>query len=169
MKTSQRYALLFIIICCVCLSLAVGIFRQPLLIWNTTSSLPKGFYRITPGYGTGDIVAFDIPEHFRPLVHERGWIPLYDRLLKRIVGRAGDVICIADGVISLNGERFGTNSQADSKGRPMPQLEGCHTVQPGHVWVMLKDNPLSLDSRYFGQVDEATIYGKAELVWGYNW
>jgi type IV secretory pathway protease TraF len=33
---------------------------------------------------------------------------------------------------------------------------------------MLKDNPLSLDSRYFGEVDEATVYGKASLVWGYQ-
>lgn len=169
MKTNQRYYLLFIILCCIALSLTVSLFRQPLLIWNTTSSLPKGFYRITPGYGVGDIVAFDIPENFRSLVQERGWIPLYDRLLKRIVGRAGDVICIKEGVISLNGETFGKNSPADSLGRPMPQLEGCHTVQAGHVWVMLKDNPLSLDSRYFGQVDEATIVGKARLVWGYNW
>jgi type IV secretory pathway protease TraF len=50
----------------------------------------------------------------------------------------------------------------------MPQLDGCHTVQAGHLWVMLKDNPLSLDSRYFGEVDEATVYGKASLVWGYQ-
>ena len=169
MRKIQRNVLLLVIMCCIALAVTVGLFRQPLLIWNTTNSLPKGIYRITPGYGIGDIVAFDIPEHFRPLVQERGWIPVYDRLLKRMVSGAGDVICIGEGVVSLNGKVFGTTRPLDSLGRPLPQLEGCHRVQAGHVWVMLKDNPLSLDSRYFGQVDEATIYGKARLVWGYNW
>ena len=46
---------------------------SPWPVRNTTSSLPKGFYKVEPGYTYGDIVAFDIPEHFRPLVQERGW------------------------------------------------------------------------------------------------
>lgn len=162
-----RFVLLLLVSGCLLVTVIVASLKKPLIIWNTTRSLPKGFYKVEPGYTYGDIVAFDIPEHFRPLVQERGWIPLYDRLLKRIVGRAGDTICIHQTAITLNGEWFGKNSLKDSKGRPMPQLEGCHTVQVGHVWVMLKDNPLSLDSRYFGQVDEALIYGKAHLIWGY--
>jgi conjugative transfer signal peptidase TraF len=166
----RRRRMVLLLLVTGCLLLAVMLARQntPLLIWNITSSLPKGFYKIEPGYTYGDIVAFDIPENFRSLVQERGWIPLYDRLLKRVVGRVGDTICIHQTDITLNGEWFGKTSLSDSKGRPMPQLDGCHTVQAGHVWVMLKDNPLSLDSRYFGEVDEATIYGKARLIWGYQ-
>ena len=163
-----RIVLLLVVMGCVLATIAVAQMKTPLLIWNTTSSLPKGFYKVEPGYTYGDIVAFDIPKHFRPLVQERGWIPLYDRLLKRVVGKAGDTICIQQTDITLNGEWFDKTSLSDSKGRPMPQLDGCHTVQTGHLWVMLKDNPLSLDSRYFGDVDEATVYGKASLVWGYH-
>lgn len=163
-----RFVPLLLVIGCLLLALIVAWLKTPVLIWNTTSSLPKGFYKVEPGYTYGDIVAFDIPEYFRPLVQERGWIPLYDRLLKRVVGRAGDTICIHQTDITLNGEWFGKTSLGDSKGRPMPQLDGCHTVRVGHVWVMLKGNPLSLDSRYFGEVDEALIYGKARLIWGYQ-
>ncbi len=167
MQQRERRALLLLVMGCVLTAIVVAQMKTPLLIWNTTSSLPKGFYKVEPGYTYGDIVAFDIPEHFRPLVQERGWIPLYDRLLKQIVGRAGDTICIHQTDITLNGQWFGNTSLTDSRGRPMPQLDGCHTVRDGHLWVMLKDNPLSLDSRYFGEVDEATVYGKANLVWGY--
>lgn len=168
MRWRGRIVLLLLVMGCVLATIAVAKMKTPLLIWNTTSSLPKGFYKVEPGYTYGDIVAFDIPAHFRPLVQERGWIPVYDRLLKRIVGRAGDTICIHQTDITLNGQWFGNTSLTDSHGRPMPQLDGCHTVQNGHLWVMLKDNPLSLDSRYFGEVDEATVYGKASLVWGYQ-
>lgn len=141
--------------------------QKPRLIWNTTSSLPKGFYKIEEGYTYGDIIAFDIPENFRDLVKEREWIPLYDRLLKRIVGMQGDVICIRDTEVYLNNNYFGKTALTDSKGRDMPQIDGCHTVKKGHVWVMLKDNVLSLDSRYFGQISEEIIYGKAVPILQY--
>lgn len=167
MPKPKRWYPLILVLCCLMLAIVVQWLRTPLLIWNTTSSLPKGFYRIEPGYGYGDIVAFDIPEHFQGLVQERGWIPLYDRLLKRVVGMAGDTICIHQTDITLNGVWFGKTRLADSKGRPLPQLEGCHTVQTGQVWVMLKDNPLSLDSRYYGAVDTRLIYGKALPTWNY--
>ena len=141
--------------------------NKPYIIWNTTSSLPKGFYKIEQGYTYGDIIAFDIPTKLQKLVKERHWIPLYDRLLKRIVGLEGDQICFQGNKIFLNNNYFGITSLTDSKGRPMPQLKGCHTIEKGHVWVMLKNNPLSLDSRYYGQVAESTIYGKAVPIFQY--
>jgi len=141
--------------------------NKPYIIWNTTSSLPKGFYKVEEGYTYGDIIAFDIPDSFRHLVKERGWIPLYDRLLKRIVGFEGDVICIQNTEVYINNKYFGMTKLSDSKNRPMPQLNGCHTVEKDYVWVMLKGNPLSLDSRYYGQISMSTVYGKAIPIYQY--
>lgn len=161
----------FFIIVVILFAIAASYFslglQKPLVIWNTTSSLPKGFYKIEDGYTYGDIIAFDIPENFYEIVKERQWIPLYDRLLKRIVGMEGDEICIQNTTIFFNNKHFGKTSLTDSKSRPMPQLEGCHIVEKGYVWVMLKNNPLSLDSRYYGQVSEQIIYGKAVPIFQY--
>ncbi len=167
MAKSQRTVLLSLLALLVIVSIGVQFLQTPLLIWNTTASLPKGLYRIHAGYQTGDIVAFDIPENILPLVRERQWIPDYDRLLKRVVGVAGDQVCFREQAIFLEGEYFGQRSPVDSKGRPMPQLKGCHTVQQDEIWVMLKHQPLSLDSRYFGAVDTATVYGKALPIFTY--
>ena len=101
------------------------------------------------------------------MVKERKWIPLYDRLLKRIVGLEGDEICIHKNKIFLNNKYFVVTQKTDSKNRPMPQLSGCHIVEKGYVWVMLKDNSLSLDSRYYGQISESSIYGKAVPIYQY--
>lgn len=167
MAKPQRTLLLLFIVLVITISVAMRFLQTPLLIWNTTPSLPKGLYRIHAGYEVGDIVAFDIPQNILPLVQERGWIPDYDRLLKRIVGVAGDRVCFREQSVFLNDEYFGQRNPVDSQGRAMPQLSGCHTVQPGQVWVMLQDQPLSLDSRYFGAVDTTTIYGKAVPIFTY--
>ena len=167
MSQVKRRVLFSVLILVIMIGMTVHFLQTPLLIWNTTSSLPKGFYHVEAGYEMGDIVAFDIPPTILPLVQERGWIPVYDRLLKRVVAVPGHEVCFREQRIFLQGEYFGQRSLVDSQGRAMPQLTGCHTVQPGQVWVMLKDQPLSLDSRYFGAVDTATIYGKAVPVFTY--
>lgn len=167
MNQTKRRVVFSVLLGVIVISIGVRLLQTPLLIWNTTTSLPKGIYRIHAGYEVGDIIAFDIPQTILPLVRERGWIPDYDRLLKRVVGRAGDAICFREQSIFLQGEYFDQRSLVDSQGRAMPQLSGCHFVKPGQVWVMLKGQPLSLDSRYFGAVDTVTIYGKALPVFTY--
>ncbi len=161
MTKPQQSLLLLSLVLVVLISVAVRFLQTPLLIWNTTPSLPKGLYRIHSGYEVGDIIAFDIPPSILPLVRERGWIPDYDRLLKRVVGIVGDEVCFREQAVFLNGVYIDERSTVDSQSRAMPLLSGCHTLGEGQVWVMLKGQPLSLDSRYFGVVDTTTIYGKA--------
>lgn len=167
MNQVKRRVIFCVLILVVVISVALHFLQTPLLIWNTTPSLPKGLYRIHTGYDVGDIVAFAIPQTILPLVRERGWIRDDNHLLKRVVGVVGDQVCFRDQGVFLNDAYVGERSLVDSLGRPMPQLMGCHTVQPGQVWVMLKGQPLSLDSRYFGAVDTATIYGKAVSIFVY--
>ena len=166
MKTKRRGLLLLIMTVAV-ISISVSLLQTPLLIWNTTTSLPKGLYRIHSGYALGDIIAFDIPPNILPLVRERGWIPDYDRLLKRVVAVGGDTLCFRDQAIFINGQYADQRSLLDSQQRPMPQLTGCQQLNSQQVWVMLIGQPLSLDSRYFGAVDTATIYGKAVPIFTY--
>lgn len=167
MLNSPRVRILIITLLCLGVAVFVQALQRPLWIWNITPSLPKGIYAISADYQRGDIVAFTIPASLRPLVQERAWLPAHNHLLKRIVALEGEVVCIHNGVIYWQGEVFDRVSPTDSAGRPMPQLEGCHTVPPAHVWLMLQGNPLSLDSRYFGAVERASIVGKATLVWTY--
>lgn len=167
MIKAKRSRLLLLMAGVVGISFMVQCLQTPLWIWNTTNSLPKGIYRIESGYEMGDIIAFDIPVSILPLVRERGWIPDYDRLLKRVVAIEGDEVCFRDKAVFINREYAGERSTVDSKNRPMPQLSGCHVLTKEQVWVMLKDQSLSLDSRYFGAVDVATVYGKATPVFTY--
>lgn len=169
-KAFRKKILLFsIVIVSICVtSYSLFSSKKPLYIWNNTSSLPKGIYKISQGYSYGDIVAFDIPDVIIPLIKERGYIPVYDRLLKPIVAMQGDTVCINETTITINDVYFGKTSLLDSMGRDLPKLDGCITLQTGHVWVMIKGNSLSLDSRYYGQVSEQHIYGKASLLWQYG-
>lgn len=169
-KQKRKKIILFTIIS---FSIAVTSFSlfsstKPLFIWNNTNSLPKGIYKISDGYTYGDIVAFDIPSTILPLIKERHYIPAYDRLIKPIVAMHGDTVCINQTTITVNGEYFGDTSLVDSKGRSLPMIEGCQTINQGYLWVMIKGKPLSLDSRYYGQVSEQLVYGKAHLLWKYG-
>lgn len=139
--------------------------RSPLLVWNATESLPTGLYLIRSGYQLGDIVAFDIPETIRDLVAERGWLPESAYLLKRVVAQQGDEVCVRQQQVFINGVLYDRLSKTDSLGRPMPQLAGCRLLEVGQLWVMLPDNSLSLDSRYFGVVSVRDVYGRATQVW----
>ncbi len=75
MSQTKRRVVFSVLLLVIVISVAVRFLPTPLLIWNTTTSLPKGIYRIHAGYEVGDIVAFDIPKTILPLVRERGWIP----------------------------------------------------------------------------------------------
>ena len=68
MTQPKRTVLLLLLLLVIMISVAVRFLQTPLLIWNTTPSLPKGLYRIHAGYEVGDIVAFDIPQNILPLV-----------------------------------------------------------------------------------------------------
>ncbi|MCP5014726.1 MAG: S26 family signal peptidase, partial [Ketobacter sp.] len=124
-----------------------------------------GLYRIhdsTISYG--DVVAFPIPDKFIRLVKERRWIPEYFTLLKPVAAIAGDAVCFRGGSVFVSGVSYGDVRKHDSQGKPMPSLDGCHRVEYGDIWVLIKDKPLSLDSRYFGPISRHKIYGKATLL-----
>jgi signal peptidase I len=110
----------------------------------------KFVYRIEP-IQRGDIVVFRYPRD-----------PAKS-FIKRVIGVAGDHVRIADGRVFLNGrmllEDYVPGAYED--GRSYPEI----TVPPDSYFVLGDHRSLSNDSRDFGPVDAAYIYGKA--VFGY--
>jgi signal peptidase I len=83
--------------------------------------------------------------------------------IKRVIGLAGDVVRIEDGVVYVNGKRL-------REAYVPPEYEDLRSypkvLVPPHSYFMLGDHRnLSSDSRDFGTVDEGYIYGKAVFVY----
>lgn len=84
-----------------------------------------------------------------------------DRMVKRVIGVAGDVIDIKDGYVYLNGERLeepyvkGTTEEG--------RLNLPITVGENQIFVMGDNRERSMDSRDFGPVDVSHVEGKVSL------
>jgi signal peptidase I len=110
----------------------------------------KFVYRLEP-IERGDIVVFRYPRD------------LSKSYIKRVIALAGDRVRIEDGKVYVNGRRIYETYipplYADQRSYP-------EIVIPPHSYFLLGDHrTMSDDSRDFGPVDGAFIYGKA--VFGY--
>jgi mitochondrial inner membrane protease subunit 1 len=72
------------------------------------------------------------------------WGPIGDEVLKRIVGLEGDFVEVSV-------------KKDDGLGGEQKMLR----VPKGHVWLEGDNKPWSLDSRHYGPVPRAMVYGKA--------
>jgi signal peptidase I len=110
----------------------------------------KFVYRIEP-IQRGDIVVFRYPRDPQK------------SFIKRVIGVAGDHVRIVDGRVYLNGkllvEDYVPRLYQDDRSY------GDVVVPPDSYFVLGDHRSLSNDSRDFGPVDSAYIYGKA--VFGY--
>ena len=110
----------------------------------------KFVYRIEP-IERGDIVVFRYPRD-----PSKSYI-------KRVVGMPGDHVQIEDGVLFVNGIRV---AEPYVPARYTDARSSAEVVVPSGAYYVLGDHRnMSNDSRDFGPVDAAYIYGKA--VFGY--
>ncbi|MGA2219015.1 MAG: signal peptidase I [Terracidiphilus sp.] len=110
----------------------------------------KFVYRIS-AIERGDVVVFHYPRD--PQMS----------YIKRVIALPGDHIRIDHGVLWLNGERQTENYVPDDyrDSHSMPEI----VVPEGSYFMMGDHRSISRDSREFGPVERALIYGKAVFVY----
>lgn len=158
-------------------ALAWASFVSPLprLTYNPSDSVAVGWYRVDPlDYRAGSlphplpvdsIVLVPLPAEAAALAAQRGYLPTRVPLLKRIGAIAPQEVCIAGGVVRIDGVPSAAVLRADLLGRPLPSLQLCRRLEPGELFLLSVTNPSSFDSRYFGPVAASTVIGVAHPVW----
>lgn len=135
------------------------------LVWNASPSLPTGLYWIT--YGSprrGSIVLVELPEPYKTMADQRGYLPKNLPALKRVWALSGDQVCRFGRKISINGVTVSVAQLHDNRGLKLPEWSGCCTLKPDEVF-LLTDHPKSFDGRYFGPIDRSAIIGIAHSIW----
>jgi conjugative transfer signal peptidase TraF len=142
----------------------------PRFMWNASESVPVGLYRMQPTERlnvTDLIVAFP-PEGLATRLAEGGYLPRGVPLIKRILALPGQIVCREAFMITVDGIEMGVARERDRRGRLLPAWQGCHTLHQGEVFLMNWDEPASLDSRYFGALPVAAIFGRAVPLWTFE-
>lgn len=135
------------------------------LVWNASPSVPTGFYWVTYSLPKrGDIVLVELPEPYRTIADQRGYLPKNLPALKRVHALSGDEVCRFGRNISINGATVSVALLHDIRGLKLPEWSGCRTLKPDEVF-LLTDHPKSFDGRYFGPIDCSAINGIAHPVW----
>ncbi|MCB1468600.1 MAG: S26 family signal peptidase [Rhizobiaceae bacterium] len=134
-------------------------------VWNASPSVRTGLYWIT--YGSprrGNIVLVELPEPYKTIADQRGYLPKNLPALKRVRALSGDEVCRFGRKISINGATVSVAQLHDNRGLRLPEWSGCRTLRPDEVF-LLTDHPKSFDGRYFGPVARSAITGIAHPVW----
>jgi conjugative transfer signal peptidase TraF len=143
------------------------LWKLPVLaVWNASASAPPGLYRVEPQatIRRGDMVVAWMPGAARALAARRLYLPARDLLVKRVAALAGDEVCAAGSVISINGRPAAQRRRSDDAGQILPWWNGCRRLGERNYF-LLANSPRSFDGRYFGISKEADIIGKAVLLW----
>lgn len=134
---------------------------------NLTDSVPVGLYLMhyDSSIGVGDLVAFPPIGNVGEMMRSRNYISDSTPLIKIVAGVQGDEFCIdSNRNFIINGKTFGVALDADSKGQPLPRINGCATVGSEDVLVVGHSHR-SFDSRYFGTVSKKIITAKLSPIW----
>lgn len=139
----------------------------PAYIWNASKSVPVGLYQLQPvgRLAVTDLVAVRPPEPLATFFDLNGYLPIGVPMLKRVLALPGQTVCRNGLTISVDGIDMGDALPRDSRGRPLPSWQGCHSVEPDELFLMNWQSEDSLDGRYFGLVPNSSVIGKALPVW----
>jgi conjugative transfer signal peptidase TraF len=82
-------------------------------------------------------------------------------VLKRIAAVEGKVVCVRDGVVSVNGAPIASILEVDGRGRPLAAWRHCRRLIKGELFLLNSAASASFDSRYFGPIDVSFVLGLA--------
>lgn len=147
----------------------------PRLTYNPSDSVAVGWYRVDPldhragslpsPLSVNSIVLVPLPAEAAALASQRGYLPPRVPLLKRVGAIAPQEVCIAGGIVRIDGLPSATVLRTDRLGQPLPSWKQCRRLAPGELFLLSVTNPASFDSRYFGPVSASTVIGVAHPIW----
>lgn len=132
----------------------------PFLLYNSSPSLPEGFYiKVHKPLERGDVVSASLPDRIARISYSRSYLKSSVSIMKPVIGIMGDRVCRDKEVIYVNGQRIGRALRSDNKNRPMPSWRGCYTLGRREVFLFSNYNTKSFDGRYFGPLQKHYIQG----------
>lgn len=138
----------------------------PLVIYNPSSSEPKGFYRLSAlRPAPGRLIAFRVP---RPgAAYAASHIPYVARtaILKEIAVGQGSNVCVRGGEIWIAGQPRAHVATKDHNGALLPHWLGCRKLAAREYFVFSNRISNSYDSRYYGPVPASDIVGVYQPLW----
>jgi conjugative transfer signal peptidase TraF len=139
----------------------------PRYIWNASSSVPLGLYRVQPAtqLAVTELVAVRPPDLLAVFLDLNGYLPIGVPMLKRVLALSGQTVCRNGLTIAVDGVDVGEARERDGRGRPLPAWQGCRVIADGDVFVMNWQSADSLDGRYFGPLPASAVIGRAVPLW----
>jgi conjugative transfer signal peptidase TraF len=140
------------------------------VIYNPSDSVAIGWYRVDPrargsaALHVGSLVLVSLPAHATALAARRRYLPLGTPLLKPVAAVAPQRVCVAGGIVRIDGRTVAATLRADGRGRPLLAWAQCRRLRPGELFLLSTTNQASFDSRYFGPVRASSVLGIAHPV-----
>lgn len=133
---------------------------------NTTTSLPRGLYRLRPERQAvrGDVVDFAVPASVVASIPGSARFLSRFHLLKRLVAAPGDDVCLDGETVVVDGRLVARLAKVDSLGRALPRAFVFCGAVPDGFGVVATPGSTSLDSRFFGPISLAGLT-VAEPIW----
>ncbi len=153
--------------------LFVAFFCGIRLTIQASNSMPKGLYLVFANhepaehitYQRGEVVVFSPPSSILPFLKARHWISKNDWMMKKVMGVPGDLVCLKEHIVWINGNPVGSVLDQDREHRALPQLKFCRKLSQDEYFAMSNYIEHSFDSRYFGVIPSSSIIGKAFPLW----
>ena len=135
-----------------------------LLTYQVTTSMPKGFYLVSPNkrFHRGDIVLFKPPKKTLVFLLQKKWLPKSGLMLKYVIGVPGDYVYQNKKWIYINHHQIAPIFYQYAPGKKLPNNHFCGKLAQHQYLLMSSRLKRSFDGRYFGPVDDNKIIGVAK-------
>lgn len=178
MNRLAKRVCVFMALVCMTLFLLAGLFYVTGGRFNTSNSIPRGFYWTTKQpIQKGEYVLFCPPQ--KPIFQKaltRGYIHSgfchggFGYMMKRVLATYGDTVSINPFGVWVNNQ-FVAHSvpyPKDEQERPLPQLHlHQYTLKKSELLLMTDQSELSFDARYFGLIKKSQVKAVIQpvLIW----